>query len=320
MGDPNQKKKNRRLFLLDLLCQQSVISIMMARRRSLPSASSSTRRTTSSIIKRKCTCTQIKHHCFWIAFAIIFLTHRYASYRENTKTLMKAPINDIPRICPPTGYPTIGIRTEENSTATTTTSSTITTGIDPGNICVTTLTDSQRSTALHRFIRWRNFDNLLAMTWPNKAAYCNRYGYRLFDESATLDTSRPPSWSKIKAVKRLLLEESCEWVFWMDADTVIMNSNKRIEDFLPADNTKDLILTVQKGGSYNAGAWLIRNSAWSLQFLNTWWSMKSYVHPPGLSTSGDNDALKAFLLNGMNKTYFDAHIVVPPRCHFVSIC
>jgi hypothetical protein len=182
------------------------------------------------------------------------------------------------------------------------------------------LTDEASKSWQTRYFGWRNFDGLLALTWDNKQNYANKHGYRLFDESAVLDQSRPASWSKIRAVQRLLAEESCDWVFWLDADTVVMNSEKRVESFLPAskgDATSeqiDLLLSADDGGGYNAGVWLIKNSPWSLRFLQEWWDMKQFVKPPGLAKSGDNDALK-YKTAHMTDT---SHLASPPRCTFNS--
>lgn len=241
-----------------------------------------------------------------IVIAIAYCSARYVSFQVNHKELLKAPINDIERECPGPKYPVVG-RSNNNSTK-------------KLNICITTLTDEAKADILQRLIRWRDFNNLLDLTWPNKQNYCHKHGYQLFNESRTsLDTSRPPSWSKIRAAQRLLKEEQCDWVFWMDADTVIMNSNKRIEDFLPTAETGiDLIITIQKDNGWNAGAWLIRNTDWSMQFLDHWWSMREYVQPKGLGVSGDNSALKAYLAS-MDPDTFSKHIAVPPRCLFNSV-
>jgi hypothetical protein len=141
----------------------------------------------------------------------------------------------------------------------------------------------------------------------------------------------------------------------MDADMVIMNSTIQLEDFLPyyrhdtdTDASRqpnyDLLLSMDLRGSsahsnaagttqyihnethsyystsntgiYNAGAWIIRNSEWSIQFLLTWWNMKSYVQPIGHSFSGDNHALKDLLRS--NVSDFNDHCLVPPRCTFNS--
>lgn len=78
-----------------------------------------------------------------------------------------------------------------------------------------------------------------------------------------------------------------------------------------------MLITEQKGDSWNAGAWLIRKSNWSFQFLDTWWNMSSFVLPKGLAISGDNDALKYFLTT--HPELFDSHILKVPRCYFNSV-
>lgn len=193
-------------------------------------------------------------------------------------------------------------------------------------ICITSLTDQKSPSTMQRLMRWRNFDGIMNLTRPNKIAYAQKYGYHVYDGSDYYDRSRPPAWSKIRAVQALFdIEEPCDWVLWMDADTVIMNSNVRIEDFLPADPTKDLIVVSDKGGGYNSGVFLFRNSLWSKQFLDEWWNMNDFVRPPGLSLSGDNAALKALLRTMEERNIFHDHVLTPPRCtinsfaHFLTL-
>ena len=200
----------------------------------------------------------------------------------------------------------------------------------PLKICLTSLTDQKAPSLIQRIMRWRNFDGILHLTRPNKLAYAKKYGYHLYDGSDYYDPSRPPAWSKIRAVQALfddnhMDQQPCDWVLWMDADTVIMNSNVRIEDFLPADPTKDLIVVSDKGGGYNSGVFLFRNSLWSKQFLDEWWNMNDFVRPPGLSLSGDNAALKALLRTMEERNIFHDHVLTPPRCtinsfaHFLTL-
>jgi Protein of unknown function, DUF273/galactosyl transferase GMA12/MNN10 family len=199
------------------------------------------------------------------------------------------------------------------------------------NICITTLTDAKSTSKFQRFIRWRNFDGILELTWQNKMDYASKHGYHLIDGSDVIDTSRPPAWSKIPAVQRLLQPPSpasssdstsssssssslphCDWVMWTDADTVFMNSQRKIEDFLPIHTSQhDLLVGSDNGGGYNSGVFLLRNTAWSRQFLNDWWNMTSFVRPPGMSLSGDNHALKALLAT---LPHFNDHVLVPSRC------
>jgi len=231
-----------------------------------------------------------------IILMVAFMIHRLYSHYEGHRTFVHAPIHTIERNCPEPTYPLLRDSNEDTK------------------LCLATLTDEQERGLIQRLFRWRNFDGLLALTWSNKQYYAEKYGYHLYDESRFLDRSRPPSWSKIKAVKRLLVEEMCDWVWWIDADTVIMNSNKRLEDFLPASSQpQDLLLSQDHSDGYNAGGWLIRNTPYALEFLDLWWNMESYVKPLGMAKSGDNDAFKALLKNVDD---FPQHILVPPRCTF----
>jgi mannan polymerase II complex MNN10 subunit len=226
--------------------------------------------------------------------------HRLFSLYMTHRRWINAPITYMDRTCPSTAYTTLQ---QEHAAA------------PAGKICMTTLTDSKSTSMFQRFLRWRNFDGILELTWRNKFDYAAKNGYSLYDGSDYIDTSRPPAWSKIQAVKHLLENKGCDWVMWTDADTVIMNSDVRIEDFLPSDSSKDLLVGSDNGGGYNSGVFLVRNTAWSRSFLDEWWNMRSFVRPPGMSLSGDNHAMKALLRDMPD---FDKHVLSPPRCTFNS--
>jgi mannan polymerase II complex MNN10 subunit len=229
----------------------------------------------------------------------VFLLHRFLSLYMSHRHWINAPITYMTRQCSSPNFATLLHPAQE----------------EVGKICITTLTDARRHSTTHHFVRWRNFDGILELTWENKLHYAQKHNYFLYDASDHMDTSRPPAWSKIKAVQYLLQEEQCDWVMWTDADTVIMNSDKKIENFLPADPTKDLLVGSDNGGGYNLGVFVVRNSAWSQRFLTQWWNMESFVNPPGLSLSGDNHALKALLRDMVD---LDAHVLSPARCTFNS--
>jgi galactosyl transferase GMA12/MNN10 family len=160
--------------------------------------------------------------------------------------------------------------------------------VEKPKICIATLTDEKNKSFLNRILAWHNFDGIMQMTWDNKFQYARQHGYHLFDERAVVDSSRPPRWFKILAVRRLLLQEDCDWVFWMDVDICVMNSTIRLEDFLPPSKAPhDLLLSIDTRGNraspdngardptlgpppgvgYNARAWIIRNTPWSLEFF-----------------------------------------------------
>jgi len=245
--------------------------------------------------------------------------HRIFSLYMTHRRWLNAPITYMQRTCPPptTYLPLTAAEKKDggdNASSSTTTLA--------GRVCITTLTDSKSPSAFQRLLRWRNYDGILEQTWPNKARYADRHGYVLFDGSALIEPSRPPAWSKIRAVQHLLEEfdehrRRCDWVMWTDADTVVMNSDTRIEDFLPSDPDTDFLVGSDEGGGYNSGVFVVRNSDWSRRFLQRWWEMESYVRPPGFSLSGDNNALKD-LLSEMPEPEFRVKVASPPRCTFNS--
>jgi len=61
----------------------------------------------------------------------------------------------------------------------------------------------------------RSFEGLMELVTPNKRNYVARHGYEFVDASDVLDKERPPSWSKILAVRKSL--PHYDWVFWNDA-------------------------------------------------------------------------------------------------------
>jgi galactosyl transferase GMA12/MNN10 family len=312
---------------------------------------------------------------FLIVLLCVYIGQRLLSFYFENIVWEHPSYHFLQRTCTPPNYytytdyynsilnpPQHSHNTDVASTTTTTASKII-----KPKICITTLTDETNKSFINKVLGWRNFDGIMALTWENKYNYAQQHNYYIYDESHVVNHTRGPSWFKIIAVLRLLQVEHCDWVFWMDADMVIMNSTIQLEDFLPyyrddsnsnMDSTAtsasktnafqqqqpnyDLLLSMDLRGSsatsnsagttqlihngtqygatntgiYNAGAWIIRNSEWSINFLTTWWNMKSYVQPIGHSFSGDNHALKDLLR--YNVSDFNDHCLVPPRCTFNS--
>ena len=101
----------------------------------------------------------------------------------------------------------------------------------------------------------------------NKQAYGRRHGYDCFVYRERLDTRRHPAWSKLVAIKRHLPDY--DWVFWTDADSLVMNGEQTLEAIIAKQENKDMILTWEAGASpVNTGQWLIRNTEWSSATLS----------------------------------------------------
>ena len=114
-----------------------------------------------------------------------------------------------------------------------------------------------------------------------KKEYCARHGYRLVRHEKTLCESRHPSWSKIVAVQKAM--EDTRWIFWIDADAMVMNITIPLTRFV--DTEKDVIVCRDRGGNLNMGVFFMRNCEWSKEFLRQVWDYRdkngTVFHGPG---------------------------------------
>ncbi|XP_052161052.1 alpha-1,2-galactosyltransferase gmh3-like isoform X2 [Oryza glaberrima] len=170
--------------------------------------------------------------------------------------------------------------------------------------------------------RGRSFRGVLAATARNKRSYAAANGYGLAVlPAASVDPRRPPSWSKVLALRAHLRHH--HWLFWNDADTLVTNPDIPLEMILFSvighsdfDAAPDLILTEDFNG-VNAGVFFIRGSKWSEKFLDTWWNLTSFIQF-GSTKSGDNAALK-HLIDHFSPEEMQEHVrIAKMQCLFNS--
>ena len=119
-----------------------------------------------------------------------------------------------------------------------------------GNIAIVTLFD-------------KNYEDLAKVSLPDKVEYARAHGYDFIYFDEVIDASRPPQWSKVKAVEYLL--NDYEWVWWIDIDALIMNNSVRLESII--DNQYDIIFTENKYSVISNGSSFFRNSQLTKDFL-----------------------------------------------------
>lgn len=120
----------------------------------------------------------------------------------------------------------------------------------------------------------RDYKNIGEYSDENKKNYANKHGYDLFLYHDRLNHSRPVSWSKIIAIQSHLA--NYKWVYWSNADSLIMNTEIKLEEFI--DDKYDLIIS--KGyieGNINTGNFLIKNSKWSHDILKKIFDQKQFI-------------------------------------------
>jgi len=151
----------------------------------------------------------------------------------------------------------------------------------------------------------------------NVQSYCNKNGYDLIF-SDDMDTSRPLQWSKIKGLQEHL--HKYQWLFWIDADCVIMDDTKKLEDFIQDDY--DFITVSEEtvpdtetedGMSPHTGHFLIKNTPLMHLLLKDTWNLK-YVEEGREQVhidSFDHEMRQLRVCINNNKHYRDRFLYLP---------
>ncbi|MBA3721550.1 MAG: class I SAM-dependent methyltransferase [Parachlamydiaceae bacterium] len=119
----------------------------------------------------------------------------------------------------------------------------------------------------------------------NKRLYCQQHGYDFICGEEILDYTRPIPWSKIQIILKTMENPSYKWIFWTDADAVIMNHGIQLEDLI--DDKYNFIVS-RDPNNYNTGHFLIKNCEWSREFLkqiyshtecidHEWWEQQAVI-------------------------------------------
>ncbi|XP_057806037.1 xyloglucan 6-xylosyltransferase 2-like [Salvia miltiorrhiza] len=120
-------------------------------------------------------------------------------------------------------------------------------------------------------------DHYLLKSIKNKIDYCRLHGIEIFYNMALLDAEMSGFWAKLPLIRKLLLSHpEVEFLWWMDSDA--MFTDMAFE--LPWERYKDVNLVMHGWDEMiydqrnwiglNTGSFLLRNSQWSLDILDTW--------------------------------------------------
>lgn len=120
------------------------------------------------------------------------------------------------------------------------------------------------------------YEPIAAISDPSKDAYCTKWGYTRIKLEFN-DPTMHPSWQKVPELLKLLESDRFDWLFWSDADAVLMNPKLRLEPLVD-DSLRYGDFSVNPGFDFlvsadaigiNMGHFLIRNCAWSTELLRT---------------------------------------------------
>jgi hypothetical protein len=108
----------------------------------------------------------------------------------------------------------------------------------------------------------------------NKEAYCGRHGYRFVCRTDGFDATRPAPWSKIRFVLDALADS--DWVFWTDADSLVMNTRIPLTRFV--QDMVDIVFSSDPYHGMNTGCFFVRNTAWARTFLERVYVQTAFIH------------------------------------------
>jgi mannan polymerase II complex MNN10 subunit len=127
-----------------------------------------------------------------------------------------------------------------------------------------------------------NIRRLAELTTPGKQAYCKKWGYDFVCREGVIDPERPPAWSKILLLRQLL--NKYEWLFWLDADAMIMNPEIPLDRFID-DRYSMIVAKLESSDLFgdlhlNTGSFFIRSDDHARQMLDTIYQQSQYITHP----------------------------------------
>jgi hypothetical protein len=108
--------------------------------------------------------------------------------------------------------------------------------------------------------------------------YCEKHGYDFIYETeetpgGVYDSKRDIPWYKIPLLLKVMQKEY-DFVVWNDADSQIVDYDKKLETFISEMEDKDLLVACDWESVLNTGTMFIRNSGYSQSLLQAVWDNK----------------------------------------------
>jgi len=138
-------------------------------------------------------------------------------------------------------------------------------------------------------------EELSSLAQSNLEKYAELHGYDISNCRNTLDSTRPPAWSKVLLILELM--KSYEEIFWIDADAIILNDTVDISSIVEEDSDLGWVYhEYENQSSPNSGVMFIRvNTATRRLFElaneqrdldhHPWWEQAALMRLMGLESN-----------------------------------
>ena len=152
------------------------------------------------------------------------------------------------------------------------------------------------------------YKELGEMTRTNKQTYAIKHGYDCIVYNYDLQHAWSPMWNKVHVIKRHLGDY--EWLFWSDADALILNYEISLEQFL--DDQYVIIIAADHNG-INSGNYFIKNTPFAHEILNrmlenTTYAFKHYQEQSALAELIQKDKAVASVVKIVPQRTFNSYI------------
>jgi len=158
----------------------------------------------------------------------------------------------------------------------------------------------------------KRWERAAPIAHANKQEYARRHGYTYIVHREAAEGLWDKRWTKVKALQENL--QNFDWVFWTDLDSVIVEKDVRLEEFI--DWHYDIVIS-EDGQTINNGMFFLKNSEFSFWFLQRWWASCD----PDSHTWFDQDGMELVLQNELKLARRDplhSHVKLVPQCAFNS--
>ncbi len=113
----------------------------------------------------------------------------------------------------------------------------------------------------------------------NKISYCNLHGYDFIEDESVYNPDKPIPWTKIPLILKYI--DSYDYIIWVDADILIMNTNIKVEDFIKTYPCN--IICGSDWKMINTGVMIIKCNDFTKEFIK---SIENNIYDPNEDNSG----------------------------------
>ena len=122
----------------------------------------------------------------------------------------------------------------------------------------------------------KDYKELMKKCTKSQEDHARLHGYDRITDESIFCPHRHPTWSKILLIQKYLSEY--EFILWIDGDVMIMNFERKIEEFINLLPKEKFLLIGRDFQGLNGGIFLIRNCEKAHAFLADVWKRDDMSH------------------------------------------